>query len=320
MSKKLDRRAFTKLISIGGLGLIMSNFNFYQEKPNKIIPKEFSKLPSPDYYNISHNPIKWESVSKGLGFSRTEIYRAGELVDVIATVKINSEKNKIRVFNGNNETSTEVDFIEGWQKKTGALAMINSSQYTIDPYFYYPCALVICDGEQKGPEDNEASKGMLLAEPNDLEGKLKKADLLDFDYDKFDYKTTPYTQGVQHWPILLDREEKIKVDETDWQANRTVVAKTKEDEILFMTTEGGYFTLYNFGRFLKESNQRTDKGFNIHTAMNLDGAYESQMIVKSPLLDYLNYGKFVSRDPKKKRIPFNFKKNIPGVIGVFPRD
>jgi len=320
MSKKLDRRTFTKLISIGGLGLIMSNFNCYQEKPNKIIPKEFSKLPSPDYYNISHNPIKWESVSKGLGFSRTEIYRAGELVDVIATIKINPDKNKIRVFNGYNKTDTETNFIEEWQRKTGALAMVNGSPYVEK---YSPRALVICDGKQKWPKDNKNnkfSKGMFLAEPKNLEGKLKRADLLDFDYDKFDYKTTPYTQGVQHWPILLDREEKIKVNETDWQANRTVIAKTKEDEILFMTTEGGYFTLYNFGRFLKESNQRTDNGFNIHTAMNMDGGYEANMVVETSSLSYLTYGEFETQGKGKDLTVFDVKLSIPGVIGVFPRD
>jgi len=318
-NKGINRRDFTKLISMGALGLAIPNYASVQEEPTKIIPKEFSKLPSPDYHNISHEPIEWKSASEGLDFSRTGIYRAGELVDIIATVKVNPETNKIRVFNGNTKTGTEAFWIENWQKKTGALAMINSNQYMADPY-YYPCALVICDGEQKGPKFNQFSSGMLLAEPNDLEGKLKKIDLLDFDYDKFDYKTTPYTQGVQHWPILLDREGKIKVNETDWQANRTVVAKTKEDEILFMTTEGGYFTLYNFGRFLKESNQRTDNGFNIHTAMNMDGGYEANMVVETSSLSYLTYGEFETQGKGKDLTVFDVKLSIPGVIGVFPRD
>ena len=129
-----------------------------------------------------------------------------------------------------------------------------------------------------------------------------------------------YSQGVQHWPILLDRKGKIKVKETNWQANRTVVAKTKEDEILFMTTEGGYFTLYNFGRFLKESNERADKGFNVHTAMNMDGGYEAEMVVKTPNISYVTYGEFETQGKGKNLTIFNIKINLPGVIGVFPRD
>ncbi len=325
----VGRRDFVKLAGLGLLGLIISdysnptNFNYSNEQidklPKKITAKEFSRLPSPDYYNIYHNPIKWENAAKGLDFSRTEVYRDNKLVDIIATIKINPEKNKIRVFNGNTETGTESAWIERWQERTGALAMINGNQYMAEP-LHYPCALVICDGKQKGPKYNQYSRGMLVAEPNDLEGKLKKADLLDFEYDSFDYRTTPYTQGVQHWPILLDREGKIKVNETSWQANRTVVAKTKEDEILFMTTEGGYFTLYNFGKFLNESNQRADKGFNVHTAMNMDGGYEAEMVVKTPEISYVNYGEFETQGRGKNLTVFNIKLSIPGVIGVFPRD
>jgi len=319
-NKDINRRDFVKLVGCGAMGLIIPNYVFAQEKPKKIIAKEFTELPSPDYYNVSHSEIEWKSASQGLDFSRTEVYRNKELVDIIAAIKIDPEKNMIKAFNGYSPKGSEINNIENWQKKTGALAMINSAQYMADPY-YCPCALVICDGEQKGPKNNKHVRGMLVSEPKKaLENKLKKADLLDFDYDSFDYKTTPYTQGVQHWPILLDRESKIKVSSTLWQANRTVVAKTKEDEILFMTTEGGYFTLYNFGRFLRESNQKADKGFNVHTAMNMDGGYEADMVLKTSKLDYLTYGEFETYGPDKNATVFGLKINLPGVIGVFPRD
>jgi exopolysaccharide biosynthesis protein len=103
---------------------------------------------------------------------------------------------------------------------------------------------------------------------------------------------------------LLDREGKIKVNPSSQQATRTVIAKTKQDEILLMITEGAYFTLRDFGELLKESNGRTDKGFNINTAMNLDGGISTSMILNTPKMNYVN--KSWSR--------------IPGTIGVFPRD
>lgn len=298
----INRRNFLKLTGMGTLGLIMQD-----------------KIPSPEYYNIFHKPLKWKYAAEGLKFSRTEIYRDNKLIDIISSVKINPELNKIRVFSGYNKSGTEKHYIESWQEMTGALAMINSNQFMSNPYLC-PCALVICDGEQKGPKYNKYSRGMFLAEPKDLTSKLKKADLLDFDYDKFDYKTTPYTQGVQHWPILLDRNGNIKTKPTTWQANRTLVAKTNDDSILFLTTEGGYFTLYNLGRFLKESNQREDKGFNVNTAMNMDGGYEAEMIVKTPYISYLNYGEFEKQGEGKDLSVLDTQIPIPGVIGVFPRD
>jgi len=331
MRNKINRRDFVKVLCAGILGLGLSDYAFAQEKPKKIIAKEFTKLPSPDYYNVAHNEIEWESASKGLDFSRTEVYRNKELVDIIATLKINPKQNKLRVFNGYNPKEYLTANIEKWQEMTKATAMINSAQYQGGEFHYKPCALVLGNsvslnskGEitQKlnriGPTKNKAVRGMLVSEPKI--NSMPEADLLDFKYDSFDLNKTPYTHGVQHWPILLDREGNIRVNSTLWQANRTVVAKTKEKEILFMTTEGGYFTLHNFGRFLKESNQRKDKGFNIHTAMNLDGGYEANMIVKSPSLEYLTYGEFETYGPGKDATVFNSKINIPGVIGVFPKN
>jgi hypothetical protein len=303
------RRDFLKigLTSIGALSIGKTPFGDIEG----IIAREFDKLPSPDYHDISQSKIDWKEISKGLYFSRVEIYRKNELVDIIAALKINPEQNMIRVFNGYESPGNfEVNTIEEWQRKTGAIAMVNSAQYMANPA-YMPCALVICDGKLKGPRYNKAANGMLVAEPKSH--GLPKADLLDFDYNKFDYKSTSYTQGVQHWPILLDREGNIKVKKTLWQANRTVVGKDRESNILMFTTEGGYFTLFNLGRFLKESK------FDVHTAMNMDGGYEANMTVKSNSLDYVTYGEFETYGPEKDASIFNFKIKIPGVIGVFPR-
>ena len=277
-----------RLAGSGALGLTFPNY--------------INTFPLANEGNISHEPIEWKYLTEGLEFSKTGIYKNKKLIDVITSVKIDPEKNKIRVFNGNTGDKVEIYSIKDWQNKTGALAIINGNQYMKNPE-YYPCGLVICDGNQIGPKHNQYSKGMLVAEPRNFGKKLKKADLLDFDYDEFDYKTTPYTQGVQHWPILLNREGKIRVNESDLEANRTIIAKTKDDKILFMTTEDTYFTLYNLGKFFKESNGRTDNGYNIHTAMNLDGGPTSGMIVKSPKLEYSN----------------NAQVKIPGIIGVFSR-
>jgi len=308
-----DRRNFMKMAL---LGLALPGLLAAEKSVESITAREFSKLPYYQYDNISHSNIKWQPVAEGLEFARVDVFKGKELVDVIAALRINPEKNTVRVFNSFGYDRTIARTIEEWQRVTGATAMINSAQYMSDPY-YMPCALVICDGKQKGPKTNKAVKGMLVAEPS--VDSLPKIDLLDFDYDHFDHNNTPYTQGVQHWPILLDREGRIKVAKTTWQANRTVVAKDWNKNMLFLTTEGGYFTLYNLGRFLQDSNRRLDKGLNVHTAMNMDGGYEADMIIKSSKLSYLTYGEFETYGLGRDASVFGWKIKIPGVIGVFPR-
>ncbi len=320
MIKDTNRRNFIKILGAGTLSLTLPNYSLDKDNKEKIVAREFHNLANPDYYNVSYNEIEWKNAFEGLEFSRTNIYKDKKLVDIIATVKINPEKNKIRVFNNYSLDNTEVHNIEEWQRNTDALAIINSSQYMGKPWGC-PCALVICDGKQKGPKFNKTARGMFLAEPKEeLKDKLPLIDMLDFEYDEFDFKTTKYTQGVQHWPILLDRIGKVKLKSSLWQANRTVVAKTNNDEMLFMTTEGGYFTLYNLGQFLRDSNKRLDKGFNIHTAMNMDGGYEASMSVETPKLSYVTYGEFETRGPNIDLTVHGTKQATPGAIGVFPRN
>jgi len=61
---------------------------------------------------------------------------------------------------------------------------------------------------------------------------------------------------------------------------------------------------FNCRKIFKRKQSRADKGFNVHTAMNIDGGSSFEMIVKFLNLEYLN----------------NVQIEIPGVIGIFPRD
>lgn len=299
---RVTRRAFIQAILANSAGLIA-----------RASYAEVKKNPTSHYFNVSHSNPQWKTIGKGVDFTRLEVRRNNELVDVLAILKIDPRFNKIRVFSSYEEGKTVARTIEEWQKHTGAIAMTNSAQYMADPY-YMPCAPLICDGKLKGPKSNPSVRGMLVAEP--VKGNLPKADLLDFEYER--YVPGSYSQGVQHWPILLDRNGKIKVKKTGWQANRTIVAKDRSGNILFMTTEGNYFTLYNLGLFLKESTARKDGGLRIHTAMNLDGGSEANMAVKTKDFSYVRYGPFEGNNNSALSL-FNWKVKIPGVIGIFGR-
>ena len=111
-------------------------------------------------------------------------------MDSVGVIRIQPKHNKIRVFHSYEEKNTVVRTLDEWQKETSALALINAAQYMADPY-YKPCALVICDGKQKGPLRNKSVRGMFVSEP--LKKDLPHADLLDFDYEQFDLASSSYS-------------------------------------------------------------------------------------------------------------------------------
>jgi hypothetical protein len=263
----------------------------------------------------SYSSFKWKNISKGLDFANFDVNRGNAIVDSIAVLRVQPKHNKIRVFHSFDYEKTVVRTLDEWQKETDAIALINGAQYMADPY-YMPCALVISDGKQKGPARNKQVRGMLLSEPK--KSDLPHADLIDFDYDQFDADTTPYTQGLQHWPILLDRKGSIKVKPSEMRANRSVVAKTSDGDILFFTTQRSYFTLYDFGAFLKDTNAASGGGFHIHTAMNLDGGKEANMILRSEHFTFDAKPKVQTNTTTDKQL-FNWEVRLPGVIGIFPR-
>jgi phosphodiester glycosidase len=300
----VNRRQLLKNLAILTGTLVKSSFVDAQTEPSQVPAGKWS-----------YSSFKWKGISKGLDFANVEVTRGKEVVDSLAVLRVQPKHNKIRVFHSFDYEKTVVRTLDEWQKETAALALINGAQYMADPY-YMPCALVICDGKQKGPTRNKNVRGMLLSEPKKLD--LPHADLIDFDYDQFDPDTTPYTQGLQHWPILLDRQGSIKVKPSELRANRSVVAKTFDGDILFFTTQRSSFTLYNFGAFLKDTNASADGGFHVHTAMNLDGGKEANMILRSHDFTFDAKPK-VQTQPTSDQQLFNWEVRLPGVIGIFPR-
>jgi Phosphodiester glycosidase len=300
----VNRRQLLKNFAILTGTLIKDSFAATQTKPSQTPSGKWS-CSSPD----------WKNISKGLDFATVDVKRGKEVVDSMAVLRAQPKHNKIRVFHSFDYEKTIVRTLDEWQKETSAIALINGAQYMADPY-YMPCALVICDGKQKGPARNKNVRGMLLSEPK--KSNLPHADLIDFDFEQFDPETTPYTQGLQHWPILLDRQGAIKVKPSELRANRSVVAKNFDGDILFFTTQQASFTLYNFGAFLKDTNAAADGGFGIHTAMNLDGGKEANMILRSEKFSFDSKPK-VQTSPTTQQGLFDWEVRLPGVIGVFPR-
>ena len=299
---KISRRAFLSIpLVIAAAGSETSA----QDLESRIRP------PSPEYEHIHYNKARWLEFADGLSFVRFDLWRGKEKVDHVAVVKMNPARNRVKVLTsyrgpGNYRLLT----VPQWQEQTGAPVVFNSAQYEANPYGQ-PCGLIMAEGRLVGPRADKRVRGMLVSDP--LKKGLPLADLLDFQYDAFDHASPRYAEGVQHWPILLDRTGKVRVKATDWQANRTVVAKDRQGDILVFVTEGGFFTLYNFGRFLRESE------FGIVTAMNLDGGYEAQLAIDTKRLRYKSYGQFETYGVERNASIKDARIGIPTALAFVPR-
>ena len=83
-----------------------------------------------------------------------------------------------------------------------------------------------------------------------------------------------YDQGIQSFPILLDSKGQVRVNPSNFQAQRTVVALDRQGNILILVTEKPFFTLYELGQYLKKM------PLSLELALNLDGGNRTQLAVR----------------------------------------
>ncbi len=250
---------------------------------------------------LSHSPPQWRILSSGLLFSEVTVTRSGQAVATLAVVKVDPMQNSFRVFHESPKT------IFLWQEETRAPVVFNASYYSPQGK---PVGLVLTDGRPVGPWHNPQMRGMFVAEPKGMSPDLPRATILDLVHSRVDVKNLPWTQGVQSFPLLLDYKGRIRVKESDKRSHRTVVAADRHGNILVFHTGSDFFTLHEFARFLKTS------GFEIDSALNLDGGTEAQLLIKTKDYEYFSPATWSSRlGSLLDRREFS----LPTVIGIFPR-
>ena len=296
---------------------------FYAQRENPFAPAgvETPLPPTPTYEQVrsSYDTQKWQELWNGAKLQRVDVYRQGEKVDTIAMVRFDPNKTKMRIISGCPSPTQECDYklIEEWRahpqyKNEDNIVLVNSSYYIYGTSPHgQPETFFIRNGEHFGTPRNK-NRGMLI---ETLEGKL---DLLDSNYTARSTFSHPQTQwAVQSWPVLKDKEGGIRVRNSQWQANRSITAKDKQGNIYVMTTEGGFFTLYNMGRFLKDLSKQ---GLEIETAMNLDGGYEGDMFIDTPTFTYLSTGHFETQGPEANiSWEVGARIKIPTVLAFVPK-
>jgi uncharacterized protein YigE (DUF2233 family) len=249
-------------------------------------------------------PILWQSLSPGLSFLRWEVRSSNSLVgNTLAILRIDPESWSFRVF-----FDREPKTIKEWQQKTKAVVACNGGFYQEN---FQPAGRILVNGNSLGPFRNRHMKGMFLSDPKKGFEHLPKATLIDLKEGNSDEISTLYEQGIQSFPILLDPLGQVRVNPSNFQAHRTVVAQDHSGNIYILITEKPFFTLYDFGQYLKAL------PFGFRFILNLDGGMRSQLMIQVKTFNYLFTGQSEGRETPRLFSPEPVK--LPSIIGVFPR-
>ncbi len=251
---------------------------------------------------LTHAPITYQEIGPGLWFAKVDLYNERQKAETLVLVKVDPKKNRFRVMH-----DKDAQTIEDWQTATGASVIFNGGYFREN---YEPCALLISDGQVRGPARNRYMKGMFVAEPHTKD--LPQATILDFKkMSLVSITSLPWNQGLQSFPILIGQSGAIRVDPSHLRASRTAICTTKNGFIIVVHSEKTCFTLHDLANFLK------NLPLDIECALNLDGGSASQLCVKTGGLNYAHYGCQMSTYTGELSVSLQTK--IPTVIGVFPR-
>lgn len=246
-------------------------------------------------------PITDQEIGPGLWFTKLDLYQEKERVETVVLVKVDPQKNRFRVLH-----DQDVKTIGNWQAATGARVIFNGSYFREN---YEPCALIISDGQIKGPGLNRHMKGMFLAEPQN--DSLPLATILDLKKMSPILNNRSWSQGLQSFPMLLDKSGTIRVNQSPLRASRTAICTTKDGFLIVVHSEGTYFTLYELAHFLK------GLPLGIEYALNLDGGTAAELCIRTGRVNYTHYGRQMSSYIGD--LSLSLQTKIPLVIGVFPR-
>jgi uncharacterized protein YigE (DUF2233 family) len=249
-------------------------------------------------------PVYWQTLSPGLSFLRWGVRPSNSLMaNTLAVLRIDPELWSFRVF-----FDREPKAITEWQQRTKATITCNGGFYQEN---YQPAGRILVNGTSLGPFKNRHMKGMLLSEPKKGFENLLKATLIDLKDDNVEGKISAYEQGIQSFPILLDPSGQVRVNPSNFQAHRTALGQDQSGNIYILITEKPFFTLYDFGQYLKKL------PFGFRFILNLDGGTRTQLMIQVKAFNYLFTGQGEGRETSRLFASEPIK--LPSVIGVFPR-
>ena len=223
--------------------------------------------------------VHWRVLRSGVEFAtvRGEPYcRRGS--SAIAALRVDPSRVPVRVRHFTREPERRpLDILE-WQRRTGALAVVNAGQYYAD---YSYMGLLASDGKVVSRIPHPTFKAALVAGPRAGGGGAR---VVDLTAERLDPDSLGWSEVAQSF-MLFDRDGTVRVRRSDQVANRTAVAEDHEGRLVVLTSEGGY-TLWEFARLL----QRLPLGLS--QAMAMDGGLEAELVVSAGRFRYASFGQW----------------------------
>ena len=248
--------------------------------------------------------LPWQELAPGLAFYRWPVKSGDQHLDTIVLLRIKPEQWSFKVFYNSTPKT-----LQEWQQITGAPIICNGGFFQEN---FRPAGRILVGGVSHGPWRNKSMKGMFLAEPKKGFEHLPKARLIDLREEGVEETIAQYEQGIQSFPVLLDPKGQVRVNPSSFQANRTVIGQDHQGNILILTTEKPFFTLYDLGNYLKKM------PLGLTFALNLDGGYRTQLSIVLKNFRYTQSGQGETQEAAR----FFFSEGavkLPSVIGIFPR-
>ncbi len=265
-----------------------------------------------------YKKIEWSEPLPGFFAGNVSVLFHNRLVDRIQILRVDPERYKFGVHN-----DPQLRTIETWREDLDALAVINGSYYKAKPVYGAPLTPVLMDGKFAGVNGYRSKHGVFLAEP--VDPTKPKATFVDFGgsvtkiTEQF-LKKFGYKEAVVSYPVLLDYKGSVRAkNNPKWRATRTFTGMDKNGYVILGNTQGGFFSLYRLGQFLKSL-----KELDLVYVLNMDGGPPACMDVKAGEFRYTNYGIWESNDASGREIIYwndqnRSKWRIPNVISVCKR-
>jgi hypothetical protein len=255
-------------------------------------------------------PLRLTEALPGLEFGLLPVFFHGRAVDRLALLRADPKRFRLGVFHDDAKPKSIVD----WQTELGAAAVINSSYYTED---LQPQTPILAGGVKKGPPSYQSKHGAMLAEPA---GKgLPAFAFKDYSGQAVDLAPLGYREAVVSYPTLLDGLGRVRAAQNPgWRADRSFIGIDRQGRILLGTSEGGFFSLWRLGQFL-----RALPGLQAAYALNLDGGPPACLAVRAGELEFTALGRYESNDSTGQEVIFWGAEEVvwplPAVIALFPR-
>ncbi|MCX7698048.1 MAG: phosphodiester glycosidase family protein, partial [Candidatus Goldbacteria bacterium] len=197
------------------------------------------------------------------------------------------------------------------EKYPDAIIFINGSYYDENRR---PTTAIWQDGKCINRKKGILNKGALFsytAADND-KGTM---DLIYLGEQPVDVTMVNYYSAIQSMPTFIVNGL-ITVKKSDWKANRTVIAKDKNEYIYIIVSEGNLnyksFTLYDMAEWIIKNIP------DIIIAVNFDGGFESQLSIKTEKFKYVTHELWEINNTMNIS-KTGIKTKIPVAIGFFKK-